>query len=126
LRSYAIGKRLFWLHRFRFVELPKRMGLQHPRRVLGCTDLPKSKIFGKNGALRNVDTPLTNESLQVVDVGVERGNNFEWRRISFDKTPKRDVRHRGRMRHVSSLAQTFRVAWEKCCRSLNLRRHAYA
>ena len=62
-RSYAIGERLFWLHRFRVVELPKHTGLQHVRRTQGCTDFPKHNIFGKNGALRNVDAVLMNQFL---------------------------------------------------------------
>ena len=105
-RSYAIGKRLLWLQSFRVVELPKHMGLQRVRRTLGCTDLPKHEIFGKNGALRNIDALLVNNFLQAVDVGIYRGSNFEWRRISFDKTPKRNVRHRGRMRQVCRCRST--------------------
>ena len=76
---------------YRIPELPKHMRLQHVRRTLGCTDLPQHKIFGKNAALGIVDAILMDEFLQAVNVGIYRDSHIEWRRISLDETPKRDI-----------------------------------
>ena len=54
--------------------------------------LPKDEIYGP-GMNATERALFMNEILQVVDVNVERGSNCEWRRISLDKTPKRNVRH---------------------------------
>jgi hypothetical protein len=87
------------------------MGLQHVRWTLGCTDLPKHEITGIDVTEHTTLALLMNMIFQVVDVGIDRGSNFKWRRISFDKTPKRDVIHRGRMRQVVAVRVTSGIAW---------------
>jgi hypothetical protein len=69
---------------YRIPGLPKHMGLQHVRRTLEHTDLPKDEVWGINVTEHPIDALLINEFLQVVDVGIYRGSNLKWRSIAVD------------------------------------------